>query len=146
MTTEQLRDTIVKFVDKGLESWVLRRSVGENGVRLLRAMRTFWHRAPADALDTLNGYLEAEPILREVVAPTAESCGWRKGPLPPDTYNWGGVVPVGEESPYGFYFADFRGDHVILEDGKNTRLEADQVAWFNNCLELPGAKRFGGAK
>jgi hypothetical protein len=89
----------------------------------------------------------------------AEACGWRKGPLPKDTYNWGGVVPVGVELGYGFYFADFAGDHVKIDHVERNdagvmvwstkRLEADQVAWWNNCLELPthfGAKRLGGDK
>lgn len=67
---------------------------------------------------------------------------WKQGPLPPGTYYWGGVVPVGEEKSYGgFYFADFHGDHVLLpmltdEKGDQRRLEADQVAWYDNSLEL----------
>lgn len=62
---------------------------------------------------------------------------WQKGPLPPDTYHWGGVVPVGEDSPYGyFYFADFCGDYVkTCPEGRI--LKPEEVALFNNCLELP---------
>jgi hypothetical protein len=69
---------------------------------------------------------------------------WKKGPLPADTYNWGGVVPVGEEKGFGFYFADFCGDHVkICPDGRV--LKADEVALYDNSLELPmGVK--GGRK
>jgi hypothetical protein len=59
---------------------------------------------------------------------------WKKGPLPKDTFNWGGVVPVGLDS--GFYFADFWGDHVIVvPTGK--RLEPHEVAYYNNCLTEP---------
>lgn len=79
--------------------------------------------------------------------PKAESqpgcgCGWHKGPLPEDTWNWGGVVVIGEESGHGFYFADFRGDHVILcgktSHGEDARIEAANVAYYNNCLGCPG--------
>jgi hypothetical protein len=73
--------------------------------------------------------------------------GWQKGPLPPDTYNWGGVVPD-DHAGSGFYFADFRGDHVVIHPGdpKNEqRLEADQVRWWNNCLTLPPDNTFTGA-
>lgn len=60
---------------------------------------------------------------------------WQTGPLPPDTYNWGGVVPVGDEST-GFYFADFHGDHVkVCPDGR--ALKADEVAFYDNSLTLP---------
>jgi hypothetical protein len=60
---------------------------------------------------------------------------WKKGPLPPNTWNWGGVVPVGEDVS-GFYFADFCGDHVKLTPGDKV-LQAHEVALFNNDLELP---------
>ena len=69
-----------------------------------------------------------------------KNTGWRPGPLPPDTYNWGGVVAVGHDTR-GFYFADFCGDHVTIVDAGSPNgvrvLKADEVAWFNNCLELP---------
>lgn len=71
---------------------------------------------------------------------------WQKGPLPPDTYNWGGVVPTSHNGS-GFFFADFCGDHVKVEDyeqlpsGGHKRkvviLKADEVAWWNNTLDLP---------
>ncbi len=64
---------------------------------------------------------------------------WKKGPLPPDTYQWGGVVPTDHKGS-GFYFADFHGDHVQCfsgKDSKGRRLNADEVAWYNNALELP---------
>lgn len=60
---------------------------------------------------------------------------WRRGPLPPNTYQWGGVVPVGADTCGGFYFADFCGDHVLINDGE--RVEPDQVAWYDNSLTLP---------
>lgn len=60
---------------------------------------------------------------------------WKKGPMPAGTWNWGGVVPVGTGT-YGFFFADFHGDHVILiPSGK--RVEPHEVAFYNNSLELP---------
>lgn len=64
---------------------------------------------------------------------------WQKGPLPPKTYHWGAVVTkdmLGAGGG-GFVFADFRGDHVILVgDVKDVRVEAADVAWFNNSIEL----------
>ncbi len=66
---------------------------------------------------------------------------WQKGPLPPGTWNWGGVIPVGDVSRWGgFYFADFHGDHVTMNPGNKgfeRVLKADDVAWFCNCLDLP---------
>lgn len=72
---------------------------------------------------------------------------WKQGPLPPDTYNWGGVVPAGDDTGGGFYFADFKGDHVVAigaakkgegPDGGDDRiLQPNEVAWFNNDLVLP---------
>jgi hypothetical protein len=62
---------------------------------------------------------------------------WKPGPLPPDTYGWGGVVPV-RHTGAGFYFADFCGDHVKTPDGGN--IPAAEVAYFNNSLGLPPSK------
>lgn len=73
---------------------------------------------------------------------------WKQGPLPPDTYNWGGVVPVGQPGGFGgFFFADFHGDHVKMQTAKHqrdgsykyeeVRLEPHEVALYNNSLELP---------
>lgn len=63
---------------------------------------------------------------------------WKKGPPPPGTYNWGGVVLVGKE-PSGFYFAEFRGDHVVIDphSDKEARLSPEQVAYYSDCLRLP---------
>ena len=61
---------------------------------------------------------------------------WKKGPLPAETYNWGGVVAIGENSKHGFYFADFCGDHIKII-GQDKILKADEIAWYNNSLELP---------
>jgi hypothetical protein len=58
---------------------------------------------------------------------------WKPGPLPKDTYHWGGVVLVGQE---GTGFADFHGDHVLLCPG-GRRVEPDEVALYDNSLELP---------
>lgn len=63
---------------------------------------------------------------------------WKKGPLPPGTWNWGGIVvgPRTRDPVSGFYFADFRGDHVLrLPD--NERVEAADVLYYNNSLDLP---------
>lgn len=60
---------------------------------------------------------------------------WKKGPLPADTWKWGGVVKKGEKPEDGFRFAAFCGDHVELEDG--TKLTAEQVDYYDNSLESP---------
>lgn len=65
---------------------------------------------------------------------------WKPGPLPPDTWNWGGVVPVGDQYTQGFYFADFCGDHVkltVVDEYVARELKPEEVAFYNNCLELP---------
>ena len=78
--------------------------------------------------------------------------GWKAGPLPPNTWNWGGVVPKGEDTGSGFYFADFHGDHVVLVGIEPVRtLKADEVAYYNNALCLPpcckeGEQRVGQTK
>lgn len=69
-------------------------------------------------------------------APCKDATAWKKGPLPADTYYWGGVVLDGMTS--GFYFADFCGDHVRID---GTRHEAVEVVWYNNCLQLPPDRR-----
>ncbi len=62
---------------------------------------------------------------------------WKSGPLPPDTWNWGGVVPKGEPTGGGFYFADFCGDHVKVKSGPERILKPEEVALFDNGLTLP---------
>ncbi len=64
---------------------------------------------------------------------------WQKGPLPPETYGWGGVVPIGVAPSIGFYFADFQGDKVwaVKENGNSEIFPADKVAWYDNSLTLP---------
>ncbi len=63
---------------------------------------------------------------------------WQKGPIPPQTFGWGGVVLPGEEGR-GFHFADFCGDHVqIIPDNKD--LKPDEVVMWNNGLEMPPMK------
>jgi hypothetical protein len=61
---------------------------------------------------------------------------WKKGPLPEETWFWGGVVTVDMGSNSGFVFADFKGDHVILKPS-NERVEAKNVAYYDNSLEWP---------
>ena len=65
--------------------------------------------------------------------------GWKKGPLPPNTWQWGGAIPQPGQGDMGFYFADFKGDHVIINpDTPNAkRVEAWEVAFYCNCLEIP---------
>lgn len=69
---------------------------------------------------------------------------WKRGPLPFNTWGWGGVVTIinGVSSLPGFFFADFRGDHVILphnepNKGDGRRVELSQVLWYDNSLTLP---------
>lgn len=72
--------------------------------------------------------------------------GWKKGPMPPDTWGWGGVVPVGLGGS-GFFFADFQGDHVeVIGDEQSHQLKAHEVVWYNNSLGLPptATSRTGG--
>lgn len=63
---------------------------------------------------------------------------WQKGPLPPNTWGWGGVVPMGGPK-FGFYFADFCGSHVKLISGNPPwkELSANEVAWYDNSLTVP---------
>ncbi len=82
---------------------------------------------------------------------------WKQGPLPPETWQWGGVVPVGTKN-WGFYFADFHGDHVKIEVLKPVPggtymleeriLKPDEVAWYNNDIEMPpgGKGRIGAGQ
>ncbi len=61
---------------------------------------------------------------------------WKKGPMPKGTYGWGGIVKTSQErDSRGFYLADFCGDSVKLTDGEV--VEADQVAMYDNSIELP---------
>jgi hypothetical protein len=61
---------------------------------------------------------------------------WKKGPLPPGTYNWGGVVTRESEASGGFFFADFCGDHVKGMPG-DLLIKAEDVVLYDNSLELP---------
>ena len=63
---------------------------------------------------------------------------WQRGPLPPNTYQYGAVVTVDTVKQGGFLYADFRGDHVITTVGNgNKRIEPHEVLWFDNSIELP---------
>jgi hypothetical protein len=70
---------------------------------------------------------------------------WEKGPLPPATYGWGGVVPVDYDGD-GFFFADFGGDTVKQigggGEGGERVLKAHEVKFYNNAIQdlPPGYK------
>lgn len=69
---------------------------------------------------------------------STELGNWKPGPLPPDTYYWGGVVTKEIAGTQGFYFADFRGDHVVILPARpEERVEAKDVLWYDNSLRLP---------
>ncbi|WP_425618060.1 hypothetical protein NA78x_001753 [Anatilimnocola sp. NA78] len=70
-------------------------------------------------------------------------CGWKRGPLPANTFGWGGVVPV-DLKVDGFFFADFAGDKVTLSDGRV--LKAHEVAQWNNRLSLPPGNKASGTQ
>jgi hypothetical protein len=62
---------------------------------------------------------------------------WKKGPLPKNTYGWGGVVPT-DMTGVGFYMADFCGDKVkIVGNGDSRTLSADEVRYYDNSITLP---------
>lgn len=72
---------------------------------------------------------------------------WKKGPMPSDTYGWGGVVPFDETTGGGFYFADFQGDKVVTYPGERV-LKPHEVVWYDSDLTLPpnsakSARRLG---
>lgn len=144
-TPEEARAREVEACDNILSApWLVQKMIGAEGRQLARANRNYWQQATTEELQRLANLIDQEPKRSEEPGPiTHEDCGWKKGPLPPNTFNWGGVIPVGDDIKFGFFFADFKGNHVILVDGQNTRLEAHQVGWYNNCLELPSneAKR-----
>ena len=81
----------------------------------------------------------AEPAKPATCPCPADCCGWRRGPLPPNTFMWGGVVLVGEGTN-AFHFADFYGDHVRLPcaNGREPRIvKPHEVAFYNNSLTWP---------
>jgi hypothetical protein len=59
---------------------------------------------------------------------------WKQGPLPADTWGWGGVTL--KDTGMGFYFADFKGDHVTICPGERD-VKADEVVMYDNSLTLP---------
>lgn len=60
---------------------------------------------------------------------------WQRGPLPPNTWNWGGVVTVGDKGLGGFYYAEFFGDHAVIEGPNGDEVvKAEDVAWYNNAI------------
>lgn len=64
---------------------------------------------------------------------------WKRGPMPPDTWHWGGVVTVDRHLMYGaaFLFANFRGDYAEAFGGNCHHLQADEIAWYDNSLTEP---------
>ena len=60
---------------------------------------------------------------------------WLPGPVPPNTWNWGGAVPKGIVD--GFYFADFHGDHITIMTDPPRTLKPEEVEWYDNSLVLP---------
>lgn len=72
---------------------------------------------------------------------------WRDGPLPANTWHWGGVTL---ERDGNIYFADFKGDHVLILELRTAkrlrggepsyawvRKEPHEIATWNNCLTWP---------
>lgn len=70
---------------------------------------------------------------------------WQKGPLPPGTYGWGGVVTKECESS-GFYFADFRGDYVSLSNEVSDDVRPDKVLYYDNSITLPPCCKAGATR
>jgi hypothetical protein len=64
---------------------------------------------------------------------------WLPGPMPANTWGWGGVKLIEQGSTTGFYFADFKGDHVLINNGKK-RIDPHDVAYFDNSITLPPEK------
>lgn len=74
-------------------------------------------------------------VEERAVPPLALENGWKRGPLPDNTWDWGAVVLVGQRSN-GFYFADFYGKYVLIDiDGKKRRIEPVDVLYYNNSLK-----------
>lgn len=65
--------------------------------------------------------------------------GWHQGPLPANTYQFGGIVLKGLDPNRGFHFADFRGDHVMVvtSSGDLKRHEANEIGYWNNSITIP---------
>ena len=85
-----------------------------------------------------------KPLKGSGIQAAGQTQGWQKGPLPPGTYFWGGVVTKEHAGSTGFQFADFCGDHVKIQTFTGwERAEADQVVWYNNSLNLPPEEKDG---
>ncbi len=61
---------------------------------------------------------------------------WLDGPVPQGTFYWGAVV-LKDMPPHSFYFADFRGDHVMVLTDKWTRTELADIVKYTNCINVP---------
>lgn len=65
--------------------------------------------------------------------------GWHAGPVPAGTYEWGAVVLQDQEGA-GFYFADFKGDHLTIYRGDNkVEVKPWEVKFWNNGIKHPFA-------
>ena len=69
---------------------------------------------------------------------SSETHGWKPGPLPPETWYWGGVVLNGDTTG-GFILVDVCGNHArVFKSDKPRdewpRIEANEIAAFNNSL------------
>lgn len=114
MTAEQLRQLLVRGVDKLLDNWFARRAMSGEEVRLARAQRAFWLAADTATLDRLLAVYHQEPV-RSESGETVLPPQWVKGPLPPALYGLGAVVPATGEGSGRAHFAVFCGDHAKLE-------------------------------
>lgn len=64
--------------------------------------------------------------------------GWKKGPLPENTYGYGAIVTEGMGcEANGMLFADFRGDRVFVNAQVSEPIMADKILLYNNTLALP---------
>jgi hypothetical protein len=61
---------------------------------------------------------------------------WQRGPLPEDTWGFGGVVSR-EMPPGSFDFAEFRGGYVLAIDENLRVIPAADVVWYDNSMHAP---------
>lgn len=68
--------------------------------------------------------------------------GWKMGPLPAGTHQYGAVVLYGPDGKpeKGFHWADFRGDRVLIPDVGHygvKEIKPKEVAFFTNPIVFP---------
>lgn len=68
---------------------------------------------------------------------------WKQGPMPKDTWYWGGVVTkeLAESNSQGFFLCGFNGDHAVLVHN-NQAVPAEEIVFYNNSIELPPKVEF----